>query len=183
MKTILGRWIAPCAIALAALGAALPAHAQTTPALPDDANKALWCATAFNMVAPIAKSHGQNEAADKFTKYAGILTTAAHDSLIKAGFTEDQVKAQAAPYTDKVNKELSPGGQAEFSAVDCSKLADPTATPPVPVAPDATAPAPDAAAPAPGDAHTPEATPDTGTAAPGDAATPAPAAGGTTPSN
>ena len=159
-------------LALAALGAVAPAWAQTAPAMPDDANKALWCSTAFSLVAPQAKAQGQTAAADRFTKYSATLATTGHDSMIKAGFTEDQAKAQTAAYTDKVTKELSGGGQADFTVVECTMLVDPQAaaalqqaTPP---AADATAPATGGdAAPAAGDAA--PATP-----APSDSTTPAP---------
>lgn len=159
-----------CVLAtLALLGAALPAQAQQVPA---DANKALWCATAFTLVEPQARAQGQTTAADSFKKYSDTLSQTSHDSLSKAGFTEDQIKAQGTAYSDKVSKELTGNGEAEFSVVECTELVDPAAA----AAIKSEAPPPDAAAPATGE------TPAPGTAAPAPAdAAPAPAAGGTTP--
>ena len=150
-------------LAFATMGAALPAYAQTAPAMPDDATKALWCSSAFGLVAPQAKAQGQADASDRFTKYAATLATTGHDSLIKAGFTEDQAKASSATLADKVNKELSGTAQPEFTVVDCTTLVDPAAAAALQQA------APPAAAPAAGDAA-PAAAP--AAAAP---ATPAPA--------
>ena len=110
--------------ALTLMGTAAPALAQDVPA---DANKALWCSSAFTLVEPQARSQGQTSAADNFLKYSKQLADISHASLIKAGFSEDQIKAQGTAYTDKVNKELTVGGAAEFSVVDCVQVVDPQA--------------------------------------------------------
>lgn len=156
---------------LLALGTAVPALAQGVPA---DADKALWCASAFAIVEPQARAEGEaatakNDtetakadltAADNFKKYAGMLQDISSASLKKAGFTDDQIKVQVTAYSDKVNKELTGGGTAEFSVVECTQLVDPQAAEQIKT--DAAAPA-DAAKPADG------------------AAAPAPATDGTTP--
>jgi hypothetical protein len=151
-----------CVLAsLALLGAAAPAFAQEVPA---DANKALWCATAFTLVEPEARKQGQTEAADHFKSYSTTLSQTSHDSLTKAGFSEDQIKSQTTAYTDKVTKELTGSGQPEFSEVECVTLVDPAAAQAIQQqqqapAPDAT-PAPDnATPPANGDASGADATP------------------------
>jgi hypothetical protein len=136
-----------CVLAtLTLLGTAVPAFAQ---AVPDDANKALWCSTAFTLVEPQARAAGDATAADKFSKYAATLTGTSGASLKQAGFTDDQIKTTAASYKDKVTKELSGGGVAEFTVIDCTMLVDPSAAAAIQQqqAP-AAAPAPDAAAPA-----------------------------------
>jgi len=145
------RLAAVLAISLAA--AAAPAFAQTTPAVPDDANKALWCASAFTIVEPQARAQGQASAADNFLKYSKQLSDLSHQSLLKAGFTEDQVKAQGAAYNDKVTKELTGGGAAEFTVVECTQLVDPQAAALI-------------KATGPGGTGTTDATPAPGTAAP-----------------
>jgi len=153
-----------CVLAtLTLLGTAVPAFAQ---AVPDDANKALWCSTAFTLVEPQARAQGDATAADKFSKYAATLTGTSGDSLKKAGFTDDQIKTTAATYKDKVTKELSGGGAAEFTVIECTMLVDPAAA--ATLQQQQQAPAPDTAAPA---APAPDATP-APDAAP---ATPAPA--------
>ena len=134
-----------CVLAtLTLLGTAVPAFAQ---AVPDDANKALWCSTAFTLVEPQARAQGDAPAADNFHKYAATLSGTGGDSLKKAGFTDDQIKATTAGYTEKVTKELSGGGAAEFSVIECTMLVDPAAA--AAIQQQAPAPAPDAAAPAP----------------------------------
>jgi hypothetical protein len=120
--TRFARPLAPLAIALLAM--AIPAFAKDVPA---DANKALWCASAFSFVEPQARAQGQISAADNFAKYAKSLNDASHASLSKAGFSDDEIKAQGASYSDKVNKELTGGGTAEFSVVECTQLVDPAA--------------------------------------------------------
>jgi len=120
--TVSARFWAP--LALATLALATPALAKDVPA---DAGKALWCASAFTIVEPQARAQGQVSAADNFLKYAKALNTASHDSLVKAGFTEDEIKAEGPTYTDKVTKELTGGGTAEFSVVECTQLVDPSA--------------------------------------------------------
>ena len=151
-------------VAFAAIGFAAPAFAQDVPA---DANKALWCATAFSLVEPQARAQGQTSAADNFLKYSKTLADSSHDLLTKAGFTEDQIKAQAPTYSDKVNKELTGGSAAEFSVVDCTALVDPQAAALIKAGPATDTPAPAAGAAAP--------------AAGTDATTPAPATDTTTP--
>jgi len=132
--------------ALMLLGAAVPAFAQDVPA---DANKALWCSTAFGLVSPQARAQGQTAAADNFDKYAKALNDMATASMKKAGFTDDKIKAQSAVYTDKVHKELGGGGTAEFSVVDCTQLVDPAAAAAMqPAQPAPAAPAGGNAAPA-----------------------------------
>jgi hypothetical protein len=111
---------------LVALGATLPAFADAAPAVPTDANKALWCAAAFTMVEPQARAAGQTAAADSFLGYAKTLSASAADSLTKAGFTADQVKAQSATYSTKVTQELNSGGTPEFSVLTCTQLVDPS---------------------------------------------------------
>jgi len=140
--------------ALALLGAGTPAFAQTVPA---DANKALWCSAAFTLVAPQAKAQGQAAAADNFDKYSKTLASAATDSLKKAGFTDDNIKTQGTAYADKVSKELSGGGTAEFTVVDCTQLVDPVAAASIQSAttPADNAPAAAPAAPAAGTTTTP----------------------------
>ena len=139
--------------ALALIGAGTPAFAQTVPA---DANKALWCSAAFTIVAPQAKAQGQAAAADNFTKYSGTLASMASDSMKKAGFTDDAIKTQGTSYADKVSKELSGAGTAEFSVVDCTQLVDPVAAASIQSATTPPAAAPAApAAPAAGDTTTP----------------------------
>jgi hypothetical protein len=149
-----------CVLAsLALLGAAAPAFAQDVPA---DANKALWCATAFTLVEPEARAQGQTEAADHFKSYSTTLSQTSHDSLTKAGFSEDQIKSQASAYTDKVTKELTGSGQPEFSEVECVTLVDPAAAQAIQQqqAPQDATPAPDnATPPANGDASGADATP------------------------
>jgi hypothetical protein len=110
---------------LASLGTALPAFADTAPAVPADANKALWCAAAFTLVEPQARGAGQTAAADSFLGYAKTLNASAGDSLSKAGFTADQIKAQTATYSTKVTQELNGGGTAEFTVLSCTQLVDP----------------------------------------------------------
>lgn len=143
-----------CALAtLTLLAGAMPAFAQDVPA---DANKALWCSTAFGLVAPQAKAQGQADAADKFDKYSKTLAGTGSDALKKAGFTDDQVKTASASYTDKVTKELQGASAPEFSIYDCTMLVDPAAAAAMQAAPadnsaapaGGTTPAPDAAAPA-----------------------------------
>lgn len=148
-----------CAFAtLTLMASAVPAFAQP---VPDDANKALWCSTAFGLVEPQARAQGQAAAADNFKKYAETLLGTGGDSLKKAGFTADQVKTTTAGYADKVSKELQGGSAAEFTVVECTMLVDPTAAATLQQqeqerqqqqqAPAATpAPADGAAAPAPG---------------------------------
>jgi|GEM_PF-4007443 len=155
--------------AVLAVGSAAPAMAQDVPA---DVSKALWCASAFTLVEPQARAQNQVSAADNFLKYSKELTTVSHDGLVKAGFSEDQVKVQNGVYADKVNKELTGGGTPEFSVVDCVQLVDPQAA--ALITAGSAAPGADAAAPAAPAA----ATPAPATAAP---ATPAPADGTTTP--
>jgi hypothetical protein len=147
--------------ALVALGAAAPAFAQDVPA---DANKALWCASAFGLVGPQARAQGQTAVADNFDKYAKSLSDTAGASLKKAGFADDKIKAQAPAYALKVSKELTGGGAAEFTVVDCTMLVDPAAA--AAIQSTQAAPAAGATAPAAGAAAAPSATP----------ATPAPAA-------
>ena len=158
--------------AFAALTAASPVWAQSTPAVPADANKALWCSTAFGIVAPQARAQKQDAAADSFTKYAKTLSDNAADSLKKAGFTDEQVKAQTPVYADKVNKELTGSGNAEFSVIECTQLVDPGAAAKIQQGTGAPA---DAGTPAAaGAAPTAPATPDTTTPVPGATTTPAP---------
>jgi hypothetical protein len=135
--------------ALTTLGFAAPAFAA--PAVPDDANKALWCATAFTIVEPQARQAGDTAAADNFKKYADTLTGTSHDSMSKAGFSEADIKATGIKYVDAVTKELTQDGAPEFSVVDCTTLVDPAAAAAIktaPAAPAAAAPAPAPAAPA-----------------------------------
>ncbi|MGN6101584.1 MAG: hypothetical protein ACTHOR_10590 [Devosia sp.] len=113
-------------VTLALLGTT-PVLAQATPAVPADANKTLWCASAFTLVEPQARAQGQISAADNFLKYSKQLSDMSHASMVKAGFTEDQIKSTGATYSDKVNKELTGGGTAEFSVVECTQLVDPQA--------------------------------------------------------
>ena len=121
MTIAMRRW---ALAALVALGSAAPALAQDVPA---DAAKALWCASAFTLVEPQARAQNQTSAADNFLKYAKELTDLSHQGLVKAGFSEDQIKVQSATYADKVNKELTGGGTAEFSVVECVQIVDPQA--------------------------------------------------------
>ena len=163
----------PTLAALVVFGLVAPAAAQTVPA---DANQALWCATAFTQVEPQARSAGQADMADNFLKYSKTLGATSHDLLTKAGFTEDQIKAQQAKYSDTVTKELAPtgGGTPDFTVEACTALADPAAAAKAAAAA-AAAPAPDATTPAP--AADAPATPAPATPAPAPAtpATPAPA--------
>ena len=63
----------PALAAFALIGLVAPAMAA--PAVPADANAALWCATAFTQVEPQARSAGQTEMADNFLKYGkGLIT-------------------------------------------------------------------------------------------------------------
>ena len=62
----------PALVALATLALATPVLAQDAPAVPADANKALWCATAFTMVEPQARQAGDTVAADNFLKYSKL---------------------------------------------------------------------------------------------------------------
>jgi hypothetical protein len=111
---------------LVILSAGTPALAQAqTPPMPADANKALWCAAAFTLVEPQARSAGQTAAADNFLAYAKTLNAQGQASLVKAGFTDDQVKSQAGGYTSKVAQELNAGGKPEFSVVACTEMVDP----------------------------------------------------------
>jgi hypothetical protein len=160
----------PALVALATLALATPVLAQDAPAVPADANKALWCATAFTMVEPQARQAGDTVAADNFLKYSKALTTTSQDGLKKAGFTDDQVTATTAKYKDTVNKQLTPGGAPDFTVVDCTALVDPAAA----AAIQATSGAP-AAAPADGTAAPAAVT------APATPAPAAPAADATTP--
>jgi len=136
----------PALAAFALIGLVAPATAA--PAVPADANEALWCATAFTQVEPQARSAGQTEMADNFLKYGKGLTTTGHDLLIKAGFTEDEAKAQAATFVDTVTKQLGAGGKPDFTVEACTALADPaaaaamTAKPPADATAPATTPAP-----------------------------------------
>jgi hypothetical protein len=111
---------------LVSLGTTLPAFADAAPAVPTDANKALWCAAAFTIVEPQARAAGQSAAADSFLGYAKTLNASAGDSLTKAGFTADQVKAQTATYSTKVTQELNSGGTPDFSVLSCTQLVDPS---------------------------------------------------------
>ncbi|HTJ57497.1 MAG TPA: hypothetical protein VL418_08050 [Devosiaceae bacterium] len=132
--------------ALVVLGASAPAaFAQAVPA---DANKALWCASAFGLVSPQARAQGQTAAADNFDKYTKALNDVAAASLKKAGFADDKIKAQSATYTDKVGKELAGGSAPEFSVVECTQLVDPAAAAAMQQAPAPSAPAGGAMAPA-----------------------------------
>lgn len=124
---IIGTRLATAALAFATMAAAAPAIAQSTPAVPDATNKTLWCASAFTIVEPQARAQGQVSAADNFLKYSKQLSDMSHASLSKAGFTEDQIKAQDAAYSDKVNKELTGGGTPEFNVVECTQIVDPAA--------------------------------------------------------
>jgi hypothetical protein len=107
------------------LSAAGPALAAETPQMPADANKALWCAAAFTLVEPQARAAGQTAAADNFLNYAKMLNSQSAASMTKAGFTDEQIKAQSGAYTAKVAGELNPGGTPEFSVVACTELVDP----------------------------------------------------------
>ncbi|MDR3474234.1 MAG: hypothetical protein P4M09_21505 [Devosia sp.] len=158
---------------LLALGTAAPALAQDVPA---ETSKSLWCASAFALVEPQARAEGaaataKNDsasaqadiaAADNFKKYAGMLQDMSTASLKKAGFTDDQIKTQTTAFAEKVNKELTGGGAAEFSVIECTKLVDPEAAA---MNARSTVSTPDAATPTPANGST----------------APAPATGATTP--
>ncbi len=121
--------------------ATTPVMAQ---AVPPDANKALWCATAFGAIEPQARATGATAIADNFLKYTKALTTSSHDLLVKAGFTEDQITALAAKYTKDVPEQMTQPTADSFSQQDCTALVDPAAAAAM-AAPDApTPPAADA---------------------------------------
>jgi hypothetical protein len=109
---------------LGAAGPALAAAAKT-PQLPADANKTLWCASAFTLVEPQARAAGQTAAADNFLAYAKTLNAQSAASMSKAGFTDEEIKSESGTYTAKVAGELNPGGKPEFSVVACTELVDP----------------------------------------------------------
>jgi len=101
------------------------AVAAETPQIPADANKALWCASAFTLVEPQARAAGQTAAADNFLNYAKMLNAQSAAAMSKAGFTDEQIKSESGTYTAKVAGELNPGGKPEFSVVACTELVDP----------------------------------------------------------
>lgn len=105
------------AVAVLALSGA-PAFAQPVPA---EADKLLWCASAFYWLAGTAADAGDNDEAEMYDRWSKRLLEVASISLIGSGFQPDTIEALVTRYDEATLVQLA-DGSAPHDVATCPEL-------------------------------------------------------------
>lgn len=105
-------------------GAGAPTTASAAPAaapVPAEADKLLWCGSAFYWLAASAEDSGETEEAETYDRWSKRLLEVAGASLTSAGFAPERIEQLVADYDQAALAELGTP-EAPHDIVTCPDL-------------------------------------------------------------